>query len=180
MTPPPEKLLDQVRDAILTRHYSYRTEKTHIDWIRRFILFHQKCHPRDMGAPEVQAYITYLATERQVSASTQNQALSAILFLYRFVIQKDISLPADLIRAKRPTHLPTVLIHQEAMAVIGKMSGVPQLMAKLLYGSGLRLSECLRLRVKDIDFGNHQIIIRDGKGEKDRATMLPDSIIPDL
>ncbi|MDI6770728.1 MAG: tyrosine-type recombinase/integrase [Anaerolineales bacterium] len=128
----------------------------------------------------MQAFITHLATERKVAASTQNQALSAIIFLYRHVLQIDIALPSDIFRAEKSETLPVVLTHQEAMSVINKMTGVPQLMAKILYGSGLRLTECLRLRVKDIDFGNHQIIVRAGKGEKDRFTPLPDSIIPDL
>ncbi len=175
-----KKLLDQVRDAIRTKHYSYRTEQTYVQWIKRFILFHDKRHPKDMGESEIQTYITYLGSERTVSASTQNQALSAISFLYKYVLQKDIALPVDLIRPSRPQHLPTVLSHQEAMSVINKMSGPPQLMARLLYGSGLRIMECLRLRVKDLDFGNHQLIVRDGKGEKDRATILPDSLLDDL
>ncbi len=174
---PPRKLLDQVSDAIRIKHYSLRTEKTYIEWIRRYILFHQKRHPKDMGAEEVHAFIKYLATQRTVSTSTQNQALSAVLFLYRHVLQKEIDLPSDTIRAEKSKTLPTVLTHQEAMAVIGKMTGAPQLMAKILYGSGLRLIECLRLRIKDIDFGNHQIVVRDGKGEDDRFTILPDSLI---
>jgi len=175
-----KKLLDQVRDAIRTKHYSYRTEQTYVDWITRFILFHHKRHPKEMGAPEVRAYITYLATERNVSASTQNQALSAITFLYKYVLQIDLALPSGLIRPSRSEHLPTVLTHQEAMTIINKMSGITQLMTKLLYGCGLRVSECLRLRVKDLDFGNRQIIVRDGKGEKDRAVMFPDSLRDDL
>jgi integron integrase len=175
---PPRKLLDQVSDAIRTKHYSLRTEKTYIEWIRRYILFHQKRHPKDMGAEEIQSFITYLATQRAVSASTQNQALSALMFLYRHVLQKDIAFPSDVVRAEKSRTLPTVLTHQEAMTVIAKMSGTSQLMAKLLYGSGLRLMECLRLRVKDLDFGHHQILVRDGKGEDDRVTILPDSLIP--
>ncbi len=182
--PPPstkqKKLLDQVRDALRTKHYSYRTEQTYIEWIKRFILFHGKRHPKDMGAQEVQAYITYLATERNIASSTQNQALSAIAFLYKHVLQKDLALAMDLVRPSRPERVPTVLSHQEAMAVLDKMTGVTQLMAKLLYGSGLRITECLRLRVKDLDFGNHQLIVRDGKGEKDRATILPGSLYEDL
>ncbi len=180
--PPPQgkKLLEQVSDAIRVKHYSYRTEKTYIEWIRRYILFHNKRHPREMGAPEIQAFLTHLAVERTVSASTQNQALSAILFLYRHVLHIEIDLPPELFRAQKSKTLPVVLTRQEAMAVIGKMTGTPQLMAKILYGGGLRLTECLRLRVKDIDFGNHQIIVRDGKGEDDRATILPDSLIPTL
>jgi integron integrase len=176
----PKKLLDQVREEIRVKHYSPRTEKTYAEWIKRYILFHHKRHPNDMGADEIRAFITSLAVERQVSASTQNQALSAILFLYRYVLQKDIILAPNLIRAEKSPSLPVVLTHQEAMAVIGKMAGVPQLMTKILYGSGVRLMECLRLRVKDLDFGNHQIIVRDGKGEKDRVTILPESLIGEL
>jgi integron integrase len=174
---PPRKLLDQVSDAIRIKHYSLRTEKTYLEWIRRYILFHKKRHPKDMGAEEIQAFLTYLATQRTVSASTQNQALSAILFLYRHVIHKEIAWPTDIVRAEKSKTLPTVLTHPEAMAVITSMAGTTQLMAKILYGSGLRLMECLRLRVKDIDFGNHQILVRDGKGEDDRATILPDSLV---
>jgi len=172
------KLLEKVSDAIRVKHYSLRTEKTYIDWIRRYILFHQKRHPMEMGAEEVQAFITYLATQRTVSASTQNQALSALMFLYRHVLQKEIEWPTDIIRAEKSKTLPTVLTHPEAMAIIGRMTAAPQLMAKILYGGGLRLMECLRLRVKDIDFGNHQIMVRDGKGEDDRLTVLPDSLVP--
>jgi integron integrase len=174
------KLLDQVREIIRTKHYSYRTEQTYVDWIKRFILFHKKRHPREMGAEEVQAYITYLANERRVAASTQNQALSAIVFLYKYVLQKEIILPSDIIRPGRPERLPTVLSHQEAMSVINKMSGSTKLIAQLLYGSGLRITECLHLRIKDLDFANHQIIVRDGKGENDRMTILPDSLASDL
>ena len=174
-----KNLLDQVRDAVRTKHYSYRTEQTYVDWIKRYILFHKKRHPAEMGASEVRAFITYLAIERQVAASTQKQALSAVLFLYRYVLEKPVEVP-DIIRPEPAFHLPTVLAHEEAIAVIDKMSGTTQLMAKLLYGSGLRLMECLRLRVKDVDFGNRQIVVRDGKGEKDRITVLPDSIIPAL
>lgn len=176
----PQKLLDQVRGTIRTKHYSYRTEQTYVEWIKRFILFHKKRHPKDMGVDEIQAYITYLANERRLAAPTQNQALSAILFLYKYVLQKEIAFPSDIIRASKPERLPTVLSHAEAMSVINNMSGVPQLIAKLLYGSGLRIMECMRLRVKDVDFENHQLIVRDGKGENDRATILPDSLIPTL
>ena len=176
----PKKLLDQVRDALRAKHYSSRTEKTYVEWIRRYILFHHKRHPKDMGVEEVDAFLTYLAVERQVSASTQNQALSAILFLYRQVLHKDIALSQNVIHAEKSRTLPVVLTHQEAMAVIGKMAGVTQLMTKVLYGSGLRLMECLQLRVKDLDFGNHQIVVRDGKGEKDRVSILPDSVVEEL
>jgi integron integrase len=180
LAPKPQKILEQVSDAIRVKHYSLRTEKTYIEWIRRYILFHNKHHPKDMGAEEIEAFITHLAIERTVSASTQNQALSAVMFLYRHVLQKDINLPPELIRAQKSKTLPVVLTHQEAISVIGKMTGMPELMAKVLYGSGLRLMECLRLRVKDIDFGNHQIVVRDGKGEDDRVTILPDSLISAL
>ena len=178
--PQGKKLLEQVSDAIRIKHNSQRTEKTYIDWISRYILFHKKRHPKDMGVEEIQAFISHLATERRLSASSQNQALSAVIFLYRHVLQKEIDLPSDLIRAEKSKTLPVVLTQPEALAVITSMTGLSQLMAKILYGSGLRLMECLRLRVKDIDFGNHTIIVRDGKGEDDRATILPDSLIPAL
>ena len=183
VTPPPaprKKILDQVSDAIRLKHYSYRTEQTYKEWIRRYILFHNKRHPKEMGAPEIQAFLSHLATEKNVAASTQNQALSAILFLYRHVLLKPIDIPADLIRAEKSKTLPTVLTHLEAMAVIKELKGASRLMAKILYGGGLRLTECLRLRVKDIDVGNHQIVVRDGKGEDDRLTILPESLIPEL
>jgi len=179
-TPQGRKLLDQVSDAIRVKHYSLRTEQTYKEWITRYILFHKKRHPREMGAGEIQSFITYLAVERHLAASSQNQALSAVMFLYRHVLQKEIDLPSDLIHAEKSKTLPVVLTHQEAMTIIGRMNGTSQLMAKILYGSGLRLMECLRLRVKDVDFGNHQVIVRDGKGEDDRITPLPNSIIPDL
>jgi len=174
-----KKLLDQARDVLRLKHYSYRTEETYVDWIRRYILFHQKRHPNEMGTPEIQAFLTYLATERTVAASTQNQALSAILFLYREVLHKDIE-PVLLSSAKRPERLPTVLTREETLRVINHLGGIHKLMAQLLYGSGLRLMECVRLRVKDIDFAYKTITVRDGKGEKDRFTPLPDSVIPDL
>ena len=178
--PKQKKLLDQVRDAIRTKHYSARTEKTYIDWIRRYIIFHNKRHPKEMSVPEVQAYITHLATQDKVSASTQNQALSAITFLYKHVLNKELNFPTNTIRPERSKPLPVVLTQQEAKSVIDNLNGAPKIMAKILYGGGLRLMECLRLRVKDIDFGNHQIIIRQGKGEKDRFTVLPDSVIEEL
>lgn len=178
--PKEKKLLDQVSDAIRAKHYSLRTEKTYIDWIRRFILHHNKKHPREMGVPEVQDFIIHLATKNSISASTQNQALSAVTFLYRHVLQKELQFPTDTIRPSRSKPLPVVLTAEEARAIINNMTGTPKLMAKILYGSGLRLMECLRLRVKDIDFGNRQIIVREGKGEKDRFTILPDSITEDL
>jgi integron integrase len=171
-----KKLLDQLRDAIRAKHYSYRTEQTYIDWCKRYILYHENRHPAEMGVPEIQAYITYLATDQQVAASTQNQALSAILFLYRHVLLREIEFPTDVLRAKKPSRLPTVLTKVEVMAIIRGMNGTPKLMVQLLFGSGLRLMECLRLRVKDVDFAGQQIIVRDGKGENDRSVPLPESI----
>lgn len=180
-TPPKKKLLEQVSDAIRVKHYSHRTEQTYVEWIRRYILFHNKRHPEEMGVEEIQAFISHLATERNLAASSQNQALSAILFLYRHVLNKEIEFPSDVIRAEKSKTLPVVLTHSEALAVIHNIKGTtPQLMAQILYGSGLRLMECVRLRVKDIDFGNHTIIVRDGKGEDDRSAILPDSLIPAL
>ena len=175
-----KKLMEQVSDALRTKHYSYRTEQTYKDWIKRYILFHGKRHPKDMGEAEIRAFIAHLAAERKVAVSTSNQALSAILFLYRTVLQMDIQLPPDLSKASRPKRLPTVLTHAEAMQIIGKMRGASRLMAKIMYGSGLRVMECMRLRVKDLDFGNHQIVVRGGKGDNDRLTILPKSILPEL
>lgn len=175
-----KKLMDQVSDALRTRHYSYRTEQTYKDWIKRYILFHDKRHPKDMGEEEIRAFIAYLSNDRNVAAATSNQALSAVLFLYRVVLQQEITLPPDLSNASRPKRLPTVLTHAEALKVIDHMRGVPRLMAKIMYGSGLRVTECLRLRVKDIDFDRRQIIVRGGKGDQDRLTILPESIIPEL
>ena len=178
--PPEKKLLDVVRDAIRTKHYSIRTEEAYVNWVRRFILFHGKRHPKEMGGPEIEAFLTHLAVEGHVSASTQNQALSALLFLYRTVIHLELDYPIDSVRAKPSQHLPEVLTKDEARQVIAQMSGIYQLQAKLLYGSGLRLLECLRLRVKDLDFDRRAIIVRDTKGNEDRVTMLPDSVIEPL
>jgi integron integrase len=176
----PKKLLDQVSDALRLKHYSYRTEQSYLDWIRRYILYHNKTHPKDMGEAEIQVFLTHLATERNVSASTQNQALSALIFLYRNVLHIELDLPSGLITAKRSTHLPTVLTRAEAQNVLHHMDGTAALVARLLYGSGLRLMECLRLRVKDIDFGNHQIIVRSPKGSNERSTLLPESLVKPL
>jgi integron integrase len=179
MQSPPKKLLDQVRDAIRLKHYAYRTEETYVQWIRRYILFHNKRHPKEMGKAEIEAFLTHLAVEGQVSASTQNQALSALLFLYREVLKLNMA-GIDAIRAKRPQYVPTVLTKQEAIAVIQQCDGIYQLVVKLLYGSGLRLIEGLRLRVKDVDFAQQQIVVRDGKGSKSRVTMLPSSVAIEL
>lgn len=178
--PPEKKLLDQVSDAIRVKHYSIRTEEAYVAWIRRFILFHDKRHPKNMGGPEIEAFLTHLAVEGHVAASTQNQALSALLFLYRDVLKKELDYPIDAVRAKRPAHLPAVLTKEETRRVIAQLSGIYQLLAKLLYGSGLRLLECLRLRVKDLDFARRAMIVRDTKGDEDRVTMLPDSLIEPL
>lgn len=174
-----KRLLDQLRQALRLKHYSHRTEEAYVGWARRFILFHDKRRPAEMDAPEIQAFLAHLARDRKVSASTQNQALSAILFLYRQVLHKEIE-PLLLSTAKRPERLPTVLTRQEALWVIDHLSGTHKLMAQLLYGSGLRLMECLRLRVKDVDFEYQSITVRDGKGQKDRVVPLPETVIPTM
>lgn len=171
--PPKPKLLDQVRDAIRTRHMSYRTEEAYVHWIKRFIFFHGKRHPVEMGAAEVSAFLSALATDAHVSASTQNQALAALLFLYREVLAQDFGWLHDVVRAERIPHLPVVLTREEVKAILGALRGRDWLMVMLLYGTGLRLKECLSLRVKDIDFGRNEITVREGKGRKDRKTMLP-------
>ena len=171
--PPKPKLLDQVRHAIRTRHYSYMTEKAYIGWIKRFIFFHNKRHPAEMGEQEIARFLSSLASESHVSASTQNQALNALLFLYHKVLEKKIGLIQGVVRAKRPRRLPVVLTKEEVKRVLSCMTGTPWLMALLLYGAGLRLMECCRLRVKDVDFSRNQIVVRAGKGDKDRYTMLP-------
>jgi integron integrase len=170
------KLLDQVRDAIRARHMSYRTEEAYVHWVKRYVLFHRKRHPAEMGAPEITQFLTALAVERHVSASTQNQALAALLFLYRGVFGRDPGSLAGLVRAKRPHRLPVVLTRPEVSALLGALHGVNWVMAMLLYGAGLRLRECLRLRVKDLDFTRNEIVVREGKGNKDRVTMLPASV----
>jgi integron integrase len=167
------RLLDQVRELIRIRHYSIRTEQAYLQWIRRFILFHGKRHPRDMGAAELTAFLSDLAIRRQVSASTQNQALNALLFLYRDVLKIQLPWLNEVQRAKQPQHLPVVFTREEVKALLVQLQGTLWLMAMLTYGSGLRLLECLRLRVKDIDFAYQQLLVRDGKGQKDRITMLP-------
>lgn len=176
---PPKKLLDQMREALQAQHYSIRTEEAYVDWVKRFILFHHKRHPKDMNAPEIQACLTHLAVERKVAASTQNQALSALLFLYREVLHQALG-SIDSVRARKPKRLPTVLTKSEALRVINAMTGTTQLMAKLLDGSGLRALECARRRIKDVDFEQRLILVRDGKGEKDRVTMLPDNVVAPL
>jgi integron integrase len=169
----PPRLLDQVRMQLRTKQYSYRTEKSYIGWIRRFILFHGKRHPREMGAREIEAFLSHLAVNRNVASATQNQALNAILFLYRNVLEVDLPWLDNVTRAKKPKRLPTVLTRAEVRAVLAQLDGTPWLIGSLLYGSGLRLTECLRLRVKDLDFEMQAITVRDGKGSKDRVTVLP-------
>jgi integron integrase len=177
---PPVRLLDKVRQFIRLKGYSIRTEKTYVSWIKRFILFHDKRHPKDMGKPEIEAFLSHLVINRNVASSTQNQAFSAILFLYNHVLEVDMPQDIDALRSKKPVRLPTVMTREESLELIGAMYGTHQLMAKLMYGSGLRVMECIRLRVKDIDFMMNQIVVRDGKGRKDRITVLPDGAKPGL
>ncbi len=167
------RLLDQVRACCRVRHYSLRTERAYVSWIRRFILANGKRHPCELGAAEVTAFLTHLATHGQVAASTQNQALAALLFLYRTVLETDLPWLEDVVRAKRPRRIPVVLSRDEVNRLLAALDGVHWLMAGLLYGSGIRLMECLRLRVKDVDFARNEITIRDGKGGKDRRVPLP-------
>jgi integron integrase len=174
------RLLDQVREHIRVKHYSIRTEQAYLDWVKRFILFHGTRHPSEMGAAEVEAFLTHLAVSRNVSASTQNQALSAILFLYREVLGVELAWLDGVQRAKKPARLPVVLTTTEVHALLAQLEGTHWLMANLLYGAGLRLMECVRLRVKDVDFGMQQLLVRDGKGSKDRVTMLPAALVEPL
>ena len=176
----PPRLLDRVRAEIRTRHYSRRTEEAYVLWIRRFILFHNKRHPSSMGGDEVNAFVSKLAVEDNVSAATQGQALSALLFLYREVLREPLPWLEDLVRARRPVRLPVVMTADEVAAVLERMSGPSLLVAQLLYGSGLRLLEALMLRVKDLDFGRRQIHVRDPKGRRDRMTMLPRAVIEEI
>jgi integron integrase len=176
----PPRLLEQVRDRIRARHLSYRTEKTYLYWIRRFIRFHKMRHPRDMAAPEIEEFLTSLAVVNKVSASTQNQALAGVLFLYRDVLAFDLPWLANVVRAKLPQHLPVVLTRQEVQKVIAHLRGTEWLIASLLYGSGMRVTECLQLRVKDLELSRREILIRDAKGQKDRVTVLPDTLVPHL
>ena len=170
------KLLDQARAVLRRQHYARRTEETYVHWIIRFIHFHNMRHPQDMDTPDIEAFLNHLAVKQQVSASTQNQAFSALLFLYKHVLDKPLSAKIEALRAKPSRRLPTVLSQSETKALLKALSGTHQLIARLLYGSGLRLMEGLRLRVKDIDFAQHQIIVRAGKGDKDRVTILPDTL----
>ena len=176
----PPRLLDQLREQLRLRHYSLRTEDAYVDWARRFILFHGKRHPRDMGAPEVQAFLSHMAVDRGVSPSTQNQAKAALLFLYRQVLAQDLPWLTEVVQAKRQPRLPVVLTPGEGGILFGQMEGGMALIAQVLYGTGLRLMEGLSLRVKDVEFDRREILVRDGKGGKDRVTMLPERLVKPL
>ena len=178
--PAAPRLLDRVRDAIRLRHYSRRTEKAYVGWVRRFVLFHGKRHPAEMGRAEVTAFLSHLATQGRMSASTQNQALSALLFLYRDVLATEIGWLDDVVRARRPERVPSVLTREEVAAVLGHLRGPEALIASLLYGSGLRLLEGCRLRVKDVDLARGELVVRDGKGARDRMTMPPKRLVPQI
>jgi len=171
------KLLAQVRQQIRLRNYSIRTEAVYAEWVKRYIRFHRYRHPAEMGAAEIEAFLSHLAVGRNVSGSTQNQALAALLFLYKQVLGVNLPWLDDIVRAKKPKHLPVVLARDEVARVLDELSGVQWLVANLLYGAGLRLLEALRLRVKDIDFARGELLVRDGKGQKDRVTMLPQCLI---
>ena len=175
-SPRAPKLMDQLHEAFRSRHYSRRTEQAYCHWVKRFIYFHNVRHPAEMAEPEINAFLTHLAVKEKVSASTQNQALSALLFLYRHVIGRKVGDLGEVIRARKPTRLPVVMTRDEVKAVLANLTGDKWLMASLMYGAGLRLMECLRLRVQDIDFSRNEILVRDGKGAKDRVTMLPGSL----
>jgi integron integrase len=177
---PKPRLLDQVRDSIRRKHYSIRTEQSYIDWIKRFIYFHDKQHPRDLNESHITEFLNFLAVQKKVASSTQNQALCALVFLYREVIKKDLAQFEDLVHAKRPGRLPVVFTADEIRTILLQLDGVNWIMGQLLYGAGLRVMECVRLRVKDVDFGYKQIVVRDGKGRKDRVTMLPEIVIESL
>jgi len=174
------KLLERLREAIRVRHYSIRTEEAYVQWVRRYIYFHGKQHPQDLDEDHVNRFLSHLATEDRVAASTQNQALCALVFLYRHVLDKELGEFGDIIRAKRPVRLPEVLTRGEVKQLMAHLDGVHHLMAALMYGTGLRLMETVRLRVKDVDFGYNRITVRDGKGGKDRVTMLPQTVKPTL
>ena len=179
-TTPPPRLLDRVRAAIRARHYSPVTERAYVSWIRRYVVFHGKRHPATMGAEEITTFLSHLATRGRVSASTQNQALSALLFLYRHVLEQDVPWLDGLVRAKRSARLPIVLTRAEVRSLLANLQGTTWLMASLLYGSGLRVKECASLRVQDIDGARREITVRDGKGRRDRRTMLPEHLVASL
>lgn len=171
------KLLDRMRGGLRVRHMSLRTEQAYVDWARRYILFHGKRHPKDMGAEQVAAFLTHLAVQRKTAASTQNQAKAALLFLYRHVLQQDLPWLTEVVQAKRGKRLPVVLTQREVRELLQNMNGMTWLVVSLLYGTGMRLLEGLRLRVKDVDFERREIVVRQGKGDKDRVTVLPENLI---
>lgn len=180
-SPDPERrfrLMERLRNRLRTRHYSPKTEKAYCYWVRQFVLFHDRRHPEAMGEPEIASFLTHLATVRRVSASTQNQALQSILFLYRHVLSRRVGFVEGIEAARRPRRLPDVLSQGEVKCVLASMRGVPRLCATLMYGSGLRVSECLSLRVKDVDFDRREILVRSGKGDKDRRVPLPATAVP--
>lgn len=179
-TPHSPKLIEQIVALLRVKHYSLRTEKIYVDWIKRYIWFHGKRHPQEMGAAEVEAFLSHLALERAVSASTQNQAKSALLFLYKEVLQIELPWLGNVTQAKTPKRLPVVMSRNEVRAVLAHMDGSAWLVSSLLYGSGLRIMECLRLRVKDVDLARCEILVREGKGLKDRLTMLPAALVQPL
>lgn len=176
----PPKLLDQVRDRLRVKHYSIRTEQTYVHWIKRYIFFHGKRHPKDLGARDIEAFLTHLAVEGKVSASTQNLAKSSLLFLYREVLEIELPWLENVTQAKAPKRLPVVLTVGEVQDVLSRLTGTHALIASLLYGGGMRLMEAVRLRVKDVDFARHEIVVREGKGFKDRVTMLPEAVVAPL
>lgn len=174
------KLLDQVRHSLRVKNYSYMTEKAYVHWIKRFIFYHNVRHPIEMGESEVRDFINFLVIKQNVSASTQSVALNALLYLYKNVLSKPLQYIGDIVPSKKPRRLPTVLTPQEAHSILSQLNGQPKLVSSILYGSGLRLFECLKLRVKDIDFHYHSILVRDGKGQKDRITILPQNLVDPL
>ncbi len=176
----PPRLLDQVRNLMRLKHLSYKTERAYVGYIREYILFHNKKHPKEMGVDEIREYLTHLAVDKNVAASTQNVAFNALLFLYKQVLEADLPIIEGVMRAKRPSRLPSVFTPTEAKAIIAELEGTTKIVVSLLYGCGMRVTEALRLRVKDIDFDTRQVAVRDGKGEKDRMTVLPESISDDL
>jgi integron integrase len=178
--PPKPRLMDEVHARLRFKHYSLRTEQAYVGWIKRYIWFHDKRHPRDLGPQDVEAFLTDLAVSREVAAATQNQALAALLFLYKEVLGIELPWLDDIGRAKKPQRLPVVLTVSDVRLLLAQLEGTHGLMAQLLYGTGMRLMECVRLRVKDVDFERHEIIVRDGKGGKDRVTMLPASLAAPL
>jgi integron integrase len=180
VTPPPVRLLDRVRASLRAQHYSVRTERAYVGWIRRFVLFHDKRHPETLGEPEIGAFLSHLACEAQVSSSTQNQALASLLFLYQVVLGRELQWLGGMVHAKRPAHVPVVLNRDEVRALLAGLDGPVKVVASFLYGGGLRLLEALRLRVKDVDFDRREVVVRRGKGQKDRHTVLPDALVEPL